>query len=152
MLSLLRGVGGVPVTACILALGISGLSGSSARAQGVYGAGVGYVPPVMTGHHGAPLGYVYPGGNVPMYGPNYGTFGLGTPGFGLDYVGGCALRYHCRNYPGDLSLHHWGSDLCLKENLAPMMIDPYSGPAALGFWPPYSAPVAGTVPFGLPPR
>ncbi len=42
------------------------------------------------------------------------------------------------------SLHRWGAYVLGKECLYPYVADPYSDPAALGFWPPYSAPVAGT--------
>jgi hypothetical protein len=74
--------------------------------------------------------------------PSFGTFGLGYPGFGLDYghTGGCLP--HRRTEKG-FSIHRWGSYVLGKECLDPYVADPYGNPAALGFWPPYSAPAAG---------
>ena len=124
MISRSRGVGGFPLIG--LALAIWGLSGGSAMAQGV---GAGAAP------------YVY-GGIPDVATPGFGTFGLGYHGFGLDYGhrGGCFPRPQTeRGY----SIHRWGAYVLGKECLDPYVADPYSHPAALGFWPPYSAPVAG---------
>jgi hypothetical protein len=209
MFSRVRGVGGFPVMAMALALGIWGLSGRSALAQGDglgggAGPGVGGGQPgggiggmgtmgplgttgvpigdtggaggpgvqgsipsygsggpsygvsgVHSGAYGAPSGgpsyrgAAY-GGYGPGYGgavpgvdgPGHGTFGLGYPGFGLDYVHGSAMAYHHRHYPRGLDDGNWCTYVLGKECLYPYVADPYGDPAALGFWPPYSAPVA----------
>ncbi len=111
-----------------------GYGGPSYNAPGVP-SGTDAAPPGVAGY-----------GRVVYVGqaPGYGTFGPGYPGFGLEYVHGCALRYHHRQFPGEPSLRNWGSYLLGEECLYPYVADPYSDPAAgLGFWPPYSAPVAG---------
>ncbi len=108
-----------------LALGIWGLSGGSAMAQGG-GAGAAYCGAV----HGG-------------YGPGYGGFGPGYPGFGLDYGYGSGCLPHRQTLRG-FSVRNWGSYVLGRECLYPYVADPYSDPkAALGFWPPYSAPIAG---------
>ena len=72
-----------------------------------------------------------------------GSFGPGYPGYGLEYVHGCAMGFHHRHYPGEFSVRNWCSDVLGRECLYPYVADPYSDPmAALGFWPPYSAPIA----------
>jgi hypothetical protein len=124
MFSRAWGAGGFPLMAMAMALGIWGLSGRSALAQG--------------GGLGGGAGAVYAG-----HGPGNETFGLGYPGFGLDYVHGSAMAYHRRHYPRGLGDGNWCTDVLGKECLYPYVVDPYSDPAAaLGFWPPYSAPVA----------
>jgi hypothetical protein len=159
-----RGVGGFRVVAMAWALAIWGLAGSSALAQGggavagiaggpggqnVLGA-YGYGGPVygVTGApsaaYGAYAGGVGYAGAVPVgYGPESGVYGLGYPGYGLDYVHGCAMGYHRRHYPGEFSARNWCSYVLGKECLYPYVADPYSDPAAAVPWPPYSAPVAG---------
>jgi hypothetical protein len=151
-----RGVGGFRLMTMALALGIWGLSGSSVMAQGggagvpaASGVGAGYtggpaygVPGVPSGPYGVPsggAGYTYVG-----YGPGPGIFMPGYPGYGLEYS--------CRDGVHDIhrhlrqgSVHQWGAYVLGKECLYPYVADPYTDPrAALGFWPPYSAPVAGT--------
>ncbi len=142
MFPMFRGAGGFPLTAMALALGISGLSGRSALAQDGPSSGAGgrsstAVYGYGTPAHGAP---VAPPGS---YGPPPGIFGIGYPGFGLDY--GCRDRCwfpHPQTERG-LSIHRWGAYVLGKECLYPFVADPYSDPSVLGFWPPYSAPVAG---------
>jgi hypothetical protein len=144
-----RGVGGLPLTAMALALGIWGFPGRSAMAQagGVGGAvGAGIVGGQTGGGTaysgpGIPPGY-YGGAVHGGYGPGYGTFGPGYPGFGLDYgcEGGCWFPHrHDSDRP---SVRRWCSYVLGGECLYPYVADPYSDPRALGFWPPYSAPVA----------
>ena len=129
MFARVRGVGGFPFAAMALALGIWGLAGRPALAQGGGpGAGAG------AGHR-----VVIDGG----YGLGYGSFGPGYPGYGLEYVHGCGLGHHHRDHPGELSVRNWCSDVMGRECLYPYVADPYSDPmAAMGFWPPYSAPIA----------
>ncbi len=151
MFSRVRGVGGFPFAAMALAVGIWGLSGRSAMAQGGLGGGVGAgidggpaygVSGVPAGSYVAPPGGAgYRGTVYGGYGPGNGTFGLGYPGYGLDYVHGCAAGYHHRHFGREITLRSWCSDVLGKECLYPYVADPYSDPrAALGFWPPYSAP------------
>ncbi len=197
MFSRARGAGGFPLMAMALAMGIWGLSGRSALAQGgglgggagagvgggkpgggiggmgtmgplgttgvpmgetggAGGAGVqgsiaGYgsggpsygAPGVPSGAYGAPAdGPSYRGAAYGGHGPGDGTFGLGYPGFGLDYVHGSAMAHHHRHYPRGLGDGNWCTYVLGKECLYPYMVDPYSDSAAPGFWPPYSAPVA----------
>ena len=94
--------------------------------------------------YGGPSGNTgYRGAVQAGHGPGHGTFGLGYPGFGLDYVHGSAMAYHRRHYPRGLGDGNWCTDVLGKECLYPYVVDPYSDPAAaLGFWPHYSAPVA----------
>jgi hypothetical protein len=167
MLPPVRGVGGFPLTAMALALGIWGVSGASAMAQGG-GTGAPGVGAGSTGGWGATAGNAYSGpaygapgvssglhvaryanagyaGPVSIgYGPGLGIFGPGYPGYGLEYDCGCghhSLRRHLR----EASLHNWGGYVLGKQCLYPYVADPYSDPkAALGFWPPYSAPTANT--------
>ena len=78
-------------------------------------------------------------------GLDQGSFGPGYPGYGLEYVHGCAMGFHHRHYPGEFSVRNWCSDVLGRECVYPYVADPYSDPvAALGFWPPYSAPIAST--------
>ena len=189
MVPLVRRTGKFPSAAMALALGIWGLSGGSAMAQG-RGAGAGITggqaagamggpggqnlladygyggtpngvpgappgsyggaPGMPPGSYGAPYGgaaygnAAY-GGAVPIvYGPGPGTFGIGYPGYGLEHGHGCTVGIH-HGRQGHFA-RNWCSDLLAKECFYPYYADPYSDPAAaLGFWPPYSAPVAGTV-------
>jgi hypothetical protein len=142
MFSPVRGAGGFPLTAMVLAWGIWGLSGGSALAQGGPNSGAGgpnaaAVPGYVAPAYGAPG--VAPG----YYGPPPGIFGIGYPGFGLDY--GCRDRC-CLPHPQTergLSVHRWGAYVLGKECMYPYVADPYSDPSVLGFWPSYSAPVAG---------
>jgi hypothetical protein len=126
-----------------LALGISGFSGRSAMAQGgggQTGSGTAYsAPGVPPGYYGAPR---YAGAVHGGYGLGYGTIGPGYPGFGLDYgcEGGCWFPH--RHDSERLSVRNWCANVLGKQCLYPYMADPYSDPRALGFWPPYSAPVA----------
>ena len=135
MFSPVRGVGGSRLTAMALVLGIWGLSGRSALAQDGYRGPAYGVRGVPSSLYGVPAG---------GYGPGYGTFGPGYPGFGLD--AGCAGSGHVlHRHLREGSVRAWGSYVLGKECLYPYVADPYSDPrAALGFWPPYSAPVAGT--------
>lgn len=154
MFSLVRGAGGFPVMAMALALGIGGLSSRPAMAQGGVGCfGTTCITP-MPSPKTIPI-YAYGGpayGNAvglpgaygaPGMGP--GTFGLGYPGFGLDYTG-CRCTLHQGHFLSDLSIHNWGAYVCGKENMYPYVADPYSDPSVLGFWPPYSAPPAMAMP------
>jgi hypothetical protein len=111
-----------------LALVICGLSGRAAMAQDGFGGPA----------YGVPSGVYGPG-----YG--YGTFGPGYPGFGLEYGCGCGSSFPLIHRElRQSSVHAWGAYVLGKECLYPYVADPYSDPrAALGFWPPYSAPVAG---------
>jgi hypothetical protein len=166
-----RGVGGFPLTAMALALGIWGLSGPSTMAQGGgagtpgtsgvgavstggpggRGAAAGYayggpaygVPGVLSGSYAAPYGSAgYAGPVYVGYGPGLGIFGPGYPGYGLEYDCGCG-NHSLRRQLREASIHNWGAYVLGKECLYPYVADPYSDPRALGFWPPYSAPVAG---------
>lgn len=124
MFSRFRGVGGLPLIA--LALGIWGFSGGSAAAQ-CCGGGVG------------PGAY---GGYPDVATPSFGTFGLGYPGYGLDYGHTGGFFPHRQTEKG-YSIHRWASYVLGRECLDPYVADPYSSPAAFGVWPPYSAPAAG---------
>lgn len=142
MFSPVRGVGGFRLTAMALALGILGLSERSAMAQGpgIGGGGYGYGGPAY-GMPVAPSGFY--GAPPVASGPGFGRFGPGYPGFGLDYgCEGCWFPH--RQTMKGYSLRNWGSYVLGKECLYPYVADPYSDPAAaMGFWPPYSAPIAG---------
>lgn len=142
-----RSLGGYPLMAMALALGIWGSSERSAVAQGAYGGGgAGAVAGGPVGQYPAP-GYGYGGSDsgVPagFYDAPPGIFAPGYHGFGLDYGCGKGCLPHRQTERG-LSVHRWASYVLGKECLYPYVADPYSDPAAaLGFWPPYSAPVAG---------
>ncbi len=156
MFSLVRGAGGFPVATMALALGLWGLSGRPTMAQGTTGClGTTCIAP-MPSPRTIPI-YAYGGpahgngvclpGAYGAPGMGYGTFGLGYPGFGLDYTG-CRCVLHQGNFLSDLSIHNWGAYVCGKENMCPYVAYPYDNPAALGFWPPYSAPAA--IPTAMP--
>jgi hypothetical protein len=143
MSSPVRRVGGFPLSAMALAAAIWGFSGRAAMAQGggndAYGAPAYGVAGGPAGPYGA-----YSGGagcTGVDYGPS-GIFGPGYPGFGLEYCSRDAchsIHRHLR----EGSLGNWVADVSGRECLDPYLADPYSDPkAALGFWPPYSAPVA----------
>ncbi len=154
MSSLLRGPGGFPLTAMAMAVGTWILGGQPAMAQCAGtggGCGSACITP-LPGPKTIPI-YAYGG---PAYGnsvylpgadglppgtPGFGTFGLGYPGFGLDYTG-CRSALHQGHFLDDLSVHNWGAYVQGKECMDPYLAYPYDSPAALGFWPPYSAPVA----------
>jgi hypothetical protein len=142
MFPLVRGAGGFPLTAVALALGIWGLSGGLAMAQGGRNSGAGGQSSMAVYSYGAPA-YTVPSVPSGYDGAPPGIFGLGYPGFGLDYgcQSGCHLP-HPQTERG-FSIHRWGSYLLGKECLYPYVADPYSDPSVLGFWPPYSAPIAG---------
>jgi PDZ domain len=132
-----------------------GMAGQNAAGYYGYGGPAYGVPGAASGYYGAPSsnsssGVVGYGGYGPAYGtfgPGYGTFGPGYPGYGLEYVHGCALGSYLRNHPGEFSAHNWCSYVLGRECLYPYVADPYTDPAAaLGFWPPYSAPVASPAP------
>lgn len=127
---------GVPDTAA--GPGYAGATYGAPGAYGVPSGGAGYGGAAYQGYGPAHGGAVSGG-----YGPAPGTFGLGYPGFGLDYVHGSAMASHRRHYPRGLGDGNWCTYVRGKECLYPYVVDPYSDPAAaLGFWPPYSAPVA----------
>jgi hypothetical protein len=114
-----------------LAILIWGFAGGSAQAQSagpIHGPGYGY------------------GQGIPVYqGPPPGVFAPGYHGFGLDY--GCERRCFPRfRNPQEPTPGCWSSYVLGKECLYPYVADPYGDPRAFGVWPPYSAPVQGTVP------
>lgn len=127
MISPIRAVVGFRPAALVLALGIWVLSGSTVQAQ-------------SAGHcityNGDPA---YGGPSGPL--PYFGTFGLGYPGYGLDFTEGCTMGYHFRNYPNESHEVNWCDAIFRRLDYAPPWGDPYTNPAALGVWPPYSAPV-----------
>lgn len=163
MLPLVRGVGGFPLTATGLALAIWGLAGASAMAQGG-GVGTGDTggrgavagsaragsssgaPGVLAGSYAAPDGNAGYGSLIYVgHRSGLGTFGPGYPGYGLEYDLGCG-NHSLRRQLRQASLHRWGASVLGREYLYPFVADPYTDPrTALGFWPPYSAPVAGAL-------
>jgi hypothetical protein len=128
--------------------GTSGVSaggpvGQDTMADYGHGGPVYSVPGVRSGPYGPPSGAAgYRGVVYGGHAPGYGAFGPGYPGYGLDYVHGCVLGYHRRHNSGEPSVRNWCSYVLGRECLYPYVADPYTDPAALGFWPPYSAPVA----------
>jgi hypothetical protein len=159
MISPVRGVGGFPVTALTLALGIWGASGCPAFAQGgraVAGnargeASAGGLPAYGGTTYGAAGAYGVPSGGagsfVPVYGAT-GIFGPGYPGYGLEYCPKDACRSIHRHVRQG-SIHNWGAYVLGRECMYPYVADPYSDPkGALVPWPPYSAPAASVPTYG----
>jgi hypothetical protein len=152
-----RGAGRWPLAAIALAFGIWDLCSSSAMAQ-VAGIGGGRIAVGPGGRnslpgygdggmaYGIPPAYPAVSSSAGYHGAvsaGYGTFGPGYPGYGLEYVRGCALSFHLHHGRGGGPTPNWCSSVLGKECLYPYVADPYSDPAAAGFWRRYAAPTSG---------
>lgn len=135
MPSLICGGVGWRLAAVAVAMGLWGLCGGSAMAQGMgFPAGAFGTP-----YSGAVYGQA---GAAPVaYGLDYGRFGPGYPGFGLEYGrGNRHFTIHRYGVDKNPSGGNWLGYVLGRENLHPYCADPYTDPrGAMVPWPPYSA-------------